>query len=392
MRPLDAVRNSLDNWSDAELGALSAIMYKARAACVAANPADYSGDDLYDLARLCSLGQDWNTANAVALKYVAGGAEPHRAQAYALSVSCLVHINAIDLALATTREMMRKLPYDADVAYSVWYMRSYLERAFDPAALALSKEEHPAIVAALSAGAALKAAHGDAAITPGTLYQSAMGLVFLERYAGDTAGAAAAAAEIDAALAHAAALSGEDRQLVAAVRTQYGLLGARLPRIEIMKALRGPSAKPRINPFYGSATVLVLFPDWCPQCRKMMRAVTSFAVMHGQEQVHAYGLMFRENDDPGMATAQQKGVQPETPQELHAKEMIGTETLLVPAATAQSFGAIDFPFALVVGPDGRVEYAGTIPENAFADNGYLDQVLARIAENAAPAAAQTPRP
>ena len=63
MHPLEVVRGSLDNWSDAELGALTVGMHKAKDACDAVKPDDYSGGDLYDLARLCALGQDWNAAN-----------------------------------------------------------------------------------------------------------------------------------------------------------------------------------------------------------------------------------------------------------------------------------------------------------------------------------------
>jgi hypothetical protein len=148
MRPLDVVRMSLGNWSDAELGALGVGMHKAKEACDQANPENYSGDDLYDLARLCSFGQDWNAANTAALNYVRGGLEPHRAQAYALSMNALVHIDAVDLAVQTAREMLRRLPYDAEVAYAIRYMKDTLEQAADPAALALAAQEHPAMVQA----------------------------------------------------------------------------------------------------------------------------------------------------------------------------------------------------------------------------------------------------
>src|ERR1700728_683244 len=52
MHPLDVVRQSMDNWSDAELGALKVGMQMAREACERDNPDDYSGDDLFDLAHL----------------------------------------------------------------------------------------------------------------------------------------------------------------------------------------------------------------------------------------------------------------------------------------------------------------------------------------------------
>ena len=77
MHPLDVVRSSLDNWSDAELGALSVGIEKAHDACEARKPGDFAGDDLYDLARLCALGQDWDHANAAAQAYITSKLDPH---------------------------------------------------------------------------------------------------------------------------------------------------------------------------------------------------------------------------------------------------------------------------------------------------------------------------
>jgi hypothetical protein len=127
MHPLDVVRSSLDNWSEAELGALTVGMKKAHDACDAREPREFSGEDLYDLIRLCALGQDWEKANAAAQAYIASKLEPHRAQAYALAVNAMVHMNAMDLAVETTREMLRVLPYDAEVAYAVRYLKDDLD-------------------------------------------------------------------------------------------------------------------------------------------------------------------------------------------------------------------------------------------------------------------------
>jgi hypothetical protein len=41
--PLEVVRRSLDNWSDAELGALAVGMHRAGEDCAQAKPADYMG-------------------------------------------------------------------------------------------------------------------------------------------------------------------------------------------------------------------------------------------------------------------------------------------------------------------------------------------------------------
>jgi hypothetical protein len=368
MRPLDVVRSSLENWSDAELGALAVGMHKAKVACDQAKPESYSGDDLYDLARLCSFGQDWNAANTAAQDYVASGAEPHRAQAYALSMSALVHINAIDLAVQTAREMMRRLPYDAEVAYALRYIKDYLEQAGNPAALTLAAEEHAAIVQALAPGVPLKATHGDAAIGVGALYESAMELAFLQRYAGDDQAAANTVADVDGALKDAATLTAEDRLRMDKIATQYHLLGARLPGIEVSRSLLSATAKARISSDFGAATVLVLFPDWCVQCRKMMRTLTTFAAANGDVPIHAYGLMFPDESElPGQPSHEE-----------NLKELQGTATLVVAAPTAQTFGAFDYPLGIAIDKAGLIRYIGVIPSDAFNGDGYIEKVITRM--------------
>src|SRR5580704_6807431 len=123
MHPLDVVRQSLENWSDSELAALSIGMRMAREACDKMKPEDYSKDDLYDMAHLCAFGQDWDPATAAALRYLASRAPEHRTQAFAICVGAYVHLGANDLAVTTTRQMLQVQPYDAEVAYAVRYMK-----------------------------------------------------------------------------------------------------------------------------------------------------------------------------------------------------------------------------------------------------------------------------
>ena len=369
MQPLDVVRSSLDNWSDAELGALNVGMSKARAACMQTRPESYTGDDLFDLARLCSFGQDWNDANTAAQAYMSSGHEAHRAQAYTLSMSALLHLNAVDLATATAREMLRKLPYDAEVSYALRSMKDYLEQTGNPAALTLATLEHAAIVQALGQGVPLKAAHRDIGIGAGTLYESAMELAFFERYAGDDTAAASAFADVQGALQQAGAIPAEERQRTDAIELQYRLLGSRLPKIEVQKSLMSAKARPLINPDFGAATVLVLFPEWCTQCRRMMKTLTQFAAVNGDVPIHTYGLMFSDESDATDPVVR----------EAELKELQGTATLVVPATTAQAFGAIDFPLGIVVDHAGLVRFIGAITGDAFNGDGYISKVVTRMA-------------
>jgi len=375
MHPLDVVRRSLDNWSDAELGALTVGIHKAKEACDAARPEEYSGDDLYDLARLCALGQDWNSANTAAQGYIASHLDAHRAQAYALSVNAMAHINAIDLAVQTTREMLGRLPYDAEVAYAMRYMKDYLGQASNPLALKLAAEEHPAIVAALAQNTPLKAAHGDAVMSVGALYESAMELAFLDRYNGDEDAARVAAADVEGALQATAALTAEDKQRIGAVGIRYGLLGKRLPEVKALRALQSPTAKAQIDTHFASATVLVLFPDWCGGCRKMMKPLTEFASVNKDTPIHAYGLVFADDSVIPVQSAHEEIL----------KELRGTATLVVPDTTAQTFGATDYPLGIVLDRTGRIRFIDSLPGDAFNGGGYLEKVIERMAAVAAKA-------
>ena len=226
MHPLEVVRGSLDNWSDAELGALAVGMHRAREACEERKAEDYSGDDLYDLARLCSFGQDWNDANAAATRYIDSHAQTWLAQAYALSINAMVHLNGVETAVQLAGLMLQRLPYDAEVAYAVRYLKDYLEQAGNKQAVKLAEDEHAAMVQALKGGTALKATHGDAVMSLGLVYDSAMELAFFDKFAGREMAAEQAAADCDDALKN-AAIAPEDRQ-----RIGCGALAVRVDRQE----------------------------------------------------------------------------------------------------------------------------------------------------------------
>jgi thiol-disulfide isomerase/thioredoxin len=368
MHPLEVVRGSLDNWSDAELGALAVGMRKAHDACEAGRVEEYAGDDLYDFARLCALGQDWTNANAAALAYVARKLEKHRTQAYALSVNALVHMDAVDLADETTLEMLRLLPYDAEVAYAVRYMKDELDMRSSPKALELASEEHAAIVGALSQRVPLKAAQGDAVMSVGGLFESAMDLAFWQYYAGDTQSATVTVAEIDHALGTTSGLSAEDASRIAAVRLRYGLLGEHLPALSPTRSLESATAKPTLPIGDGTSAVLVFFPDWCGGCRKMMKPLTEFAKVNKTTPIRAFGLVFEDDS----VIPEQAG------HELLLKELKGTSTLVVPPTTVQALGADDFPLGIVLDGHGTVRFIGVLPVNAFNGDGYMEKTIVKV--------------
>lgn len=368
MHPLDVVRGSLANWSDAELGALAVGMHRAREACQERKAENYAGDDLYDLAKLCSFGQDWNDANTAATRYIDSHAEPWRAQAYTLSINAMVHLNGVDMSVRLAEVMLQRLPYDAEVAYAVRYLKDYLEQAGNKQAMKLAEDEHAAIVQALRSGTALKATHGDAVMSLGLLYDSAMELAFFDKFAGREMEAEQAAADCNDALAK-AAIAPEDRQRMDAVQLQFGLIGRSLPQFTVTRAIQSAAARPAIVGDLGEGTVFVLFPEWCAQCRAMMKTMTEFARVNASTPLRAYGLMFAEEGESEDRAAQLA----------INKELQGTQTFAVPAETAKTLGALDFPTAVVVDSRGIVRFIGMIPTDAFNGNGYMEKVFMRMA-------------
>ncbi len=336
--------------------------------CAQARPELYKGDDLYNFARLCAFGQNWEGANDATLTYITSHEEEHCAQAYAISVSALVHMRAVDLAVKTAREMLNRLPYDAEVAYALRDLKNYLTQASNPAALPLARDEFPSLMNALKQGAPLKAVHGDAVMGLGVLYESAMQLAFLERYAENDEAAQTAAAEVARDLSSDVLLSAEDRLRVYGTTRRYQLLGTHLPDVKVLRALQSPAAKAQIDLNFASATVLVLFPDWCVECRTMMKTLTKFAEVNRDTPIHAYGLVFADNSV----------VLGDAAHEQNLKLLAGTQTLVVLDTTAQVLGATDYPLGIVLDSTRTIRFIGMLPADAFNGDGYISKVIVNM--------------
>lgn len=276
-------------------------------------------------------------------------------------------MNAIDLAVETTREMLRRLPYDAELAYAVRYMKDELDQTSNPEALNLASEEHAAIVTAIKQRAPLKATIGEAVISLGGLYDSAMELAFWQWYAGDNAAASSTVADLDQALGSDTTLNAEDTARIKAVRTRFGLLGTRLPEIKPMRALESATTKAQLR-FDAPITVLVLFPDWCGGCRKMIKPLTDFAKANQETPIHAYGLVFEDDSVIPVPAGHEEML----------KELKGTSTFVVPASTPQSVGANDYPTGIVFDREGKVRFIGVLTGDAFNGDGYIEKTIVKI--------------
>jgi hypothetical protein len=274
--------------------------------------------------------------------------------------------HAVETALA----IQKKVPYDAEVALAIRYMKTTLDPDTTWASRQLEENERPALLAALSQGVALAAAHSEAQISTGDLFESGLELAYAYRFDGQAPEAAAWLKEMDAALGAAPALSVADQSQVDAARRRYALMGQHLPTIQIQKSFAPSTAKAAIDWQSAKVTILVLFPDGCTQCRKMMKDLSAFAVANADTPIHAYGLVYPQK--PENATEPE----PVSAEDL-AKDLQGTNTFLVPASTAQTFAATDFPLGILLSAKGTIRTLDVLPIDAFRRDGYLEKMIRR---------------
>jgi thiol-disulfide isomerase/thioredoxin len=249
-----------------------------------------------------------------------------------------------------------------------------MKSALDPdktwASRQLEENEQPVLLAALRQGTALTAAHSEAQISTGDLFESGLELAYAYRFDGQAPEAAAWLKEMDAALAAAPAVSVADQSQIDAARKRYALMGHHLPAIEILKSFASPTTKAAIDWKSAKVTILVLFPDWCTQCRKMMKDLTAFAIVNTDTPIHAYGLVYSQKSEKAATP------EPASAEEL-AKDLQSTNTFLVPASTAQTFAAMDFPLGILLSSKGTIRTLGVLPIDAFRSDSYLEKIIHR---------------
>jgi thiol-disulfide isomerase/thioredoxin len=385
VRPLEIVRRSMANWSDSEVGAFAVAMKNAGAACAARAPGQFAGDELIAYAKLCSLGQNWAVMGVAAGLYIDSNdkEKPQLATAYGYKLESKLHAQDVTEILSVERSMLRDVPYEAVADTVTNEALAYLQLAYTNDALTVHAMREPLLVAALKSEKPGLPRH--------VLYADGLAKAALEQYAKQPEKATATVAELDAALDAGAAngLAADDAIPVEASRRQYGLLGKRLPEIQFELSLKDVREKPHINPDFGAATALLLFPDWCAQCVRMAPELWDAMTRLGDGEIRVYGLVAEAMPDKAkLLVAQMKPMGPvaaDAPVRSPSEVLLHTPVLVVPPETLTAFAASDYPFLIVVDHEGVVRFAAPAPESVLQPGDFLDTVVEHVAE-------QWPRP
>jgi thiol-disulfide isomerase/thioredoxin len=377
VRPLDIVRKSMDNWSDSELAAFSVAAHRASGECSVRTPQQFSGDDLISYAKLCSLGQNWSAMGAAASLYIDSrdALKPQLATAYGYKLESELHAQDVPAIMAVEKAMLAVLPYEAIADTVTNEAVTYLEFAYTKEALAIDGLRQPLLLAELKSD--------KPALTRHILYGDGLAKASLEQYAGQPAAAAATVAELDAALAAAGELQADDAIPIAVLRQQYGLLGKPLPAINFELSLLDVREKPHINPDFGAATALVLFPDWCAQCVRTAPQIWDAMTRLGEDDIRVYGLVAEAMPDKAALLVDQMkpmGPPPDAPPKTPSELLLHMPVLVVPPETVSAFAAQDFPFLIVVDHAGLVRFAEPVASTLLQADGVLDRVVMHVTE------------
>lgn len=383
MRPFDRTRASIGNWSDIETAALTAAMAQARQDCDARDTSRFQGDDLIDLARLCTLGREFDhTVTAVTLYLAADGPKPRLKLAYAELVDAQLHLKQEPQALAAMQEMLAKVPYDALTAETTDEAIEYMQFVHTDDALAVDAAREPLLLAKMQAAATApqeKDEDGNPPMSIHELYAEGIDYVALQMLAHASADDTVKA--LDAALPK--TIGPDDAIPIALMRKRIALIGKPLPIIVPTKFLSSPGNLPDI-PATNAVTGLLLFPDWCAQCITMGPKLPQTVFTVEGHEAYLYGLLAAtvpQNPLPGpnvsaVETFQQQKFDPANASNLLQE----TPTAVVHADLLDKFAATDVPFLILTDARGIVRVIQPVNPDALIPGGTIDSAIARVSE------------
>ncbi len=402
MRPLDLTRRDIGNWSDAEVAALNLAIQQAASACNLRDPLHVPVDDLVDLARLCGVGQRWEITMMAAHRYISDPqpSKPQLTQAYADAIEAELHLQMGSAGQQTALAMLKAVPYDGTASGAYNMALDYLQFVDTSGAITLAEAAQPILLDRLKAGSgaaapamampvAYAAASADTSLTAVQVYRDALRLPALEVLRNHLQQADTLAATVDAAVP--AQLGGDDALLIAAERRRFGLLGHRLPLVDVALSLDQQRAPAQELPLPGLTTALLIFPDWCAQCLRMGPQFPEGKFTVGGRAAGFYALLATTKPTSPATTVRT----PAATDAAAAKndplgQLRGTPTLIVPAATLLQMEATAYPLLVLVDEKGIVRLHQAVGEDALQSGNTMDSAIASLGATAPPAPAPTP--
>jgi hypothetical protein len=116
--PFERTRSDMGNWSDIELAAFGTATATANAECQRLEKNPHEGEEALALARLCSVGMNWDGTYSAARWYTRKGAPadeaPHLAIGFGLLLQADLNLQAVGRAIDDLTEVHNRLPLSAE--------------------------------------------------------------------------------------------------------------------------------------------------------------------------------------------------------------------------------------------------------------------------------------
>jgi len=389
MQPVEIVRRSPNIITDSEMAAWGVAVSTAADACVGRKIDEFSGEDLFQFARLCLLGQQYDDAAEAARKYVRDGNTTSQESARALIVRANLSGGNLLQAERAAYDLLRNHPYDGTVHTMVQEVVMALA-ATDAVenALQMVSARSEALTNALRAGGGLALNEGTYRVPQSALVRDALSAVYLYRIENRVEHVQDSARALLASLRQIVADSGPaasplERESMQAALRRAEMLMSDAPALDVKAAssTKPPRAMSAIS--YGkNVSVLSFYAPWSPQRKTMFELLAAMARDYKLFPVQIFAV-----STPALATGDANADVSKVISGL--AEQFGKEgspvPLLVTADSAnRDFAIDDWPMFVVVDPQGRIRFLDTLTGSEYKDGGRMHRLVAALASQAGP--------
>ena len=345
---VEDVRSDMSNWSSTEQAAFAAAVKAALPECLRLQQAVHDGEEVFSLARLCSLAQQWPGTYSAARQYTQNATALHRTEGFGLLLQADLHLEESH----HLQEHLQELRGAGPVSVAQDELFLYAIRS-----LQISRPDYAAAVALMRQPDLLQCMQGCSSdLPPGQAEAEAWQTLTVVREGG-VAHLDDATAEIAAAAAlRTQPLPALQAQQALLARRQFELLGKRLPaEVAVHRncvAAAGPAAHKPPTP-----------------CERLY-------VVAPADAVTAPGLM-QAVEDLNTRLAPGKAAYLLLSDCLAEPKLRAAHTLCRKAPLLQDLGGVTSPLLVLADPDDLVLWTGSGSTAWFGPGGAAESLLSR---------------
>ena len=361
LAPFDQVHADMANWSDAEMAAYQATTTAARQECVRIEQTAHEGDEELALARLCTLGHDWDGAFSASRWYTRRNAPPefqaHLATGFALMIQSDLNMQRVAYAVEHLTEMNERMPLTGETSAIYRFTINALEVTQLPSAIEAAQLEHAALLKTIAQPAGDKGS-----LAPGQAETDAWHALALLHAASQTGEEEAMRTQLLQAIAQHPPLPVNDAYTAQQGRIAYEWLGKPLPPIaDVPKSTRPGLRTATVPPGPG---LLVIQREDAADVPALTAGIDSMRKRMPTGPFTTLVLM-RPAQPPKTATPSKPPV-------------AATATIITMQNLFETFAAVNGPLFVLRDAQGRIAFLGSGSAAWLNPMAHAESLLARV--------------